>query len=178
MRIDPIEYGKALFLLTEESGISDTVNAELSVVGQALKENPDYRKILDTPAIPTEEKCALLDAAFSKVHPYLLNFLKIVAERRSFCLFDAAAASFSACFDESRGIERVEALTAIPLTKEQERKMTEKLEKMLGKTVLLHNTTDPSLLGGVCLRTSTTQTDGTLRARLSAMEAAIQKTIV
>ncbi len=178
MKMDPKEYGQALFLLTEESGISDRVSAELSVVRQVLNENPDYRKILDTPAIPTEEKCGLLDAAFAAVHPYLLNFLKIVAERRSFCLFDAAAASFSACFDESRGIERVEAVTAVPLTEKQAARMTEKLEKMLGKTVLLRNTTDPGVLGGVCLRTSTTQTDATLRSRLEALETAIRKTIV
>ncbi len=178
MKMDPKEYGRALFLLTEEESLSDVIMSQLDSVNQALKENPDYKKIMDTPAIATEEKCALLDDAFSDVHPYLQNFLKIVAEHRSFCLFDAAFASYVACFDESRGIERVEVITAVSLTKAQTEKMKEKLEKMLGKTVLLRNTVDPTVLGGVCVRTSTTQTDATLKSRLAAFESAIQKTIV
>lgn len=176
--IDAKEYGKALFLLTEESGVTDGVREQLSCVSDVLTEYPAYQKLLDTPALPAEEKTGLLDEAFAGFQPYLLNFLKILAEKRAVYAFPKAKAAFDAAYDEARGIERVEAFSAVPMTKAQLDTCKKKLEAGSGKTVILENRVDPSVLGGVRLCMKGKQIDGTLRARLSAFEAAMQKTIV
>ena len=58
---------------TYRNGIATTV--EVIAVGswfpeavKMLKENPDYIRIIDTPAIAKEEKLALIDEAFAPVH--------------------------------------------------------------------------------------------------------------
>ena len=48
---DMKEYASALFLLCKEEGNIDTVAKELVTLKEVLKENPEYVKLLDTPAM-------------------------------------------------------------------------------------------------------------------------------
>ena len=80
--MNPAEYGKALFLLASEEGLTERIMQEAEAVVTLLSENPKYTTLLDTPAVPTAEKTALLDTAFSDLHPHLLNFLKILVTKR------------------------------------------------------------------------------------------------
>ena len=101
-----------------------------------------------------------------------------MTERRSVRLFVKAAEEFYSLYDDSRGILRVEAVTAVPLTEGQRKNMTAKLGASLGKTVILLNTVDPSILGGVKLRYSGTQLDGSVKTRLDKFEAALKNTVI
>ena len=49
--IDAKEYGRALFLITEEENLSDEVLADVKTADKSLKMNPEYVKLLDSPAI-------------------------------------------------------------------------------------------------------------------------------
>lgn len=163
---DAKEYGKALFELAEESGRTEAVIEDVKTVQRALCENPDYVSLLDTPALSKGEKLGLIDKAFAGADEYLLNLIKILCERRSVHLFSAIAESFYTLYDEARGIERVEAITAVLMTDGQKEAMKNKLEAITGKTVVLVNRLDPSILGGVVLRYSGVQLDGSIRSRL------------
>ena len=85
---------------------------------------------------------------------------------------------FNVLFDESHGILRVEAISAVALTEEEARKIKERLEKKCGKTVILTNTVSPEILGGVKLRYSGTQLDGSLKTRLETLKANLKSVIV
>ena len=63
--IDAASYGRALFQLAEEDGCGDGVLEELQLVRRALRENPGYVTLMDTPAVAGPEKHALLLQAFS-----------------------------------------------------------------------------------------------------------------
>lgn len=49
--IDAASYGRALFQLAEEDGCGDGVLEELQLVRRALRENPGYVTLMDTPAV-------------------------------------------------------------------------------------------------------------------------------
>ena len=68
--IDTAGYGKALFELTAENGDDTQVHEELEVIRAAFRQQPDYVTLLDTPAIATEEKLALLREAGVKVRVF------------------------------------------------------------------------------------------------------------
>ena len=61
---------------------------------------------------------------------------------------------------------------------EQLQKIRIKLEKMTGKTVNVKNRIDSEVLGGIKLAVMGKQFDGTLRARLEAIENGLKNTIV
>ncbi len=175
---DAYEYGKALFLITEEDGCTEEALSEVNSVRSILKSNPEYVKILDTPALSKEERLSLIDKAFSCVAESVRNLLKILCERRSVYVFEKVADEFGKLYDASRGIERVEAVTAIPLTEEQKDALTKKLSSHLGKTVIISNITDISILGGVKLRYCGMQLDGSVKTRLDKFEEALRSTVI
>ncbi|MCQ2413823.1 MAG: ATP synthase F1 subunit delta [Clostridia bacterium] len=176
--IDPREYGKALFLLAEERGSSKAVGEDLKTVKAVLEQNPDYLLLLDTPAVKSEEKCALIDKAFADIDRDVVNFLKILSEKHEVYNFPRCADTFGALLDESLGILRAQVVSAVPLSDSQKERLSKKLGFETGKTVLLSNTVDPSLLGGVQLRYAGVQIDGSLAGRLSALEKAIRESAI
>ena len=176
--IDAKEYGKALFLLTEEDGTTKAVAEELRAVQKLLRENPRYEKLLDTPALSKEEKLQLIDRAFSSMNESLVNLMKILCEKHSVYRFSGVADAYAALYDESRGIERVQALTAVAMTAKQLELLSAKLSFSTGKTVIVENTVDPSLLGGMVLRMAGKQLDGSVRARLCALEKSLKEIVL
>ena len=52
--IDTAGYGKALFELSSENGTDETVRGELELVREALRRQPEYVTLLDTPAVAVE----------------------------------------------------------------------------------------------------------------------------
>ena len=168
------EYGNALFLLAKEENEIDRVGDDLKIVKAALAENAEYAKLLDTPAIQKAEKLALIDEAFGKLHYCVVNLLKILCERHAVYSFDEVISTYSKLYDEHNGIERVTAVTAVPMTEAQISKITEKLANMTGKKIVLKNIIEPEILGGVKLRYSGIQLDGSVKSRLDTFAESLK----
>ena len=171
-------YSEALFSLSEEMGNSEDVLLDLNVTADILKEYPEYVKLLDTPAISVPEKLSLIDEAFSSVTTTVKSVIKILAEKHSVHAFFDIEKEYAARYNEARGICKAEIISAVELTDAQTRKLKEKLENMTGKTIVIKNTTDKSLLGGIKLRYLGKELDGTLKARLTAIEKSLKNTII
>lgn len=176
--IDTAAYGKALFDLAAELETDAAVYEELELVGKVLEENPGYVNLLDTPAVSTEEKLSLLDRAFSPAEPILRNFLSLLCEKRSVYRFPACAAAYGKAYDQAHNILRATAITAVPMTPEQCRSLTGKLEGLTGKTVILSNQRDEGLIGGMTLRYGGVQLDDSIRSRLDRLSSSLSQTIV
>jgi exodeoxyribonuclease VII large subunit len=56
--------------------------------------------------------------------------------------------------------------------------LKEKLENMTGKAIVIKNTVDKTVLGGIKLRYLGRELDGTLKARLSSIEKSLKNTII
>lgn len=171
-------YGDALFSLAYELGKSDAVADDLEAVVTALRKAPDYVKLLDTPALAREERVALIEEAFGELDRDLVNLLKMLSERRlSYMIFKIRDAYIADC-DEVAGIERVEAISSIPLTEAQTERLAERLAAATGKRIVVNNTVDPSILGGMKLRYMGKQIDGSLKTRLDGFEQSLKDLII
>ena len=163
------EYGDALYSLAAEENFLDEALEDLSLAVTAFRENPGYLKLVQNPALPKEERLELLDKAFEGIHPSVRNFLKLLCERSALTLASGALEQFKSLLYAQRGILPVEAVSAVPLTREQQEALRDKLAAKTGKTILLENTLDPSLLGGIKLRYEGKELDGTAAGRLAAL---------
>ena len=159
-------YAEAIFSLSEELGETEAVRDDLDALVCAIRENPDYLELIDSPAIGKSERIALIDGAFSSLNKNLTNLIKLLAEGRSCRLIPKIGEHFSALYDRSRCIERVDAISAVALTPEQTERLRAKLEKITGKQIIVRNTVDPTLLGGMKLRYLGIQLDGSVKTRL------------
>ncbi len=170
-----IHYAGALYALAAEENLTDTVLAQLKALDAGIGAEPQFIQLLTAPNITKEERCAVLDDCFrSKVHPYVLNFLKILTENGYARHFSDCCKAYEAQYDRENGIVTVCAVTAVPLTQEQARRLTEKLSATTGKTVQLDNRIDPECLGGVKLRYDGKQVDGTVKNRLDTIAALLK----
>ena len=58
-------YGEALFSLAEELGETEAIMRDAQALATVLKTTPEYLKMLDTPALPREERISLIDTSFA-----------------------------------------------------------------------------------------------------------------
>ena len=152
-----ITYGGALYDLAKDEGLSAQILADLGAFAAVFRENPDYRRLLTEPSIPKAEREALLDEAWKDaLHPYTLNFVKLL------------------CANEDNNILAVTAVSAAPMREELQEKLRQKLEAKTGKHVELTVKVEPDLIGGVKLTMGGVQYDGTVRHHLDELQRFLQ----
>ena len=164
--------------LTCLTRFGDGVLEELQLVRRALRENPGYVTLMDTPAVAGPEKHALLLQAFSGASQELRNFLCLLCDRRALWQLPACLTAYEAAYDEAHGILRATAITAVPMQQRQREALCARLESLTGKTVSLTCRTDPTLLGGITLRYGGIQLDDSIRSRLERLRRSLSQTVV
>jgi F-type H+-transporting ATPase subunit delta len=174
--IDTKEYAKALFLLAKERNALEIILSDLKAACAAVREAPDYISLLDSPALSGEEREALIEEAFASLDTDLRSFLKILSGKHMLYTIHRTTDAYEALCDEEMGIIRAEAITAIALTDTQRERICERLAQKTGKRVILKNTVDASVLGGVKLRFMGTQLDASLKSRLDSIRESLQST--
>ena len=172
-------YGQALYDLAQSEGLSEQILQELAVLRQSFFQEPDFIKLLSTPALTKQERCDILDKSLrGKIQPYLLNFLKILTEKGYIRHFSHCCDAYRDQYNRDHGILPVTAVTAVPLTDDQQKRLTSKLETITGKTVELHSRIDPSCLGGVRLDYDGKRVDDTVAHRLDAIHNLLKNTVL
>lgn len=175
----PQQYAQALYELALDEHITKELLSQLRVLTKAFREEPGFLQLLTSAQISKAERCDLLDDSFrDKLHPYLLNFLKILTQEGLIRRFPDCVNHFESCYYADNGILPVCAYTAQPLTAAQTQLLTEKVESITGKTVLLENRIDPDCLGGVRLCYDGIQVDGTVKNRLDMVGKLLQNTVL
>ena len=75
-------YGDALYELAADEALTDELLEQVKLLGDLFRLNPRYLALLATPDIPLEERLHLIGEALSgQVHPYLVNFLRLLCQR-------------------------------------------------------------------------------------------------
>ena len=172
-------YGQALYELAREEGLSLQLLKELQVLKESFDAEPGFIQLLCTPSIPKQERCQVLDDSLrSQVHPYVLNFLKLLTEKGYIRHFPGCCHTFRQQFNRDNGILQVTAVTALPLSDELRVRLADTLSKTTGKQVELLCRLDQSVLGGVRLDLDGIQVDGTVRRRLEEIRGILKNTVL
>ena len=168
------EYGDGLYLLAEEENLSREFLEQLLSLKSLFREQPDFVRLLGNMSLSKEERVKILDSVLrGQVHPYLLNFLKILCERCALNEYEGCLAAFKALYNQEHGIVEATVTTAVPLDDEQRARLAEKLSAMTDKTVSLIEKIDESLMGGVLLEMNGQRYDNTLKHRLKSIHSAM-----
>ncbi len=172
-------YGQALYVLALEESITGKILDELTVLNGCFRENPDFIRLLSSPNLSKQERCGILDDSFrGKVHPYVLNFLKLLTEKGYVKHFHECCEAYEEQYNQDNGIARVTAITAVTLTPDQAEKLTGKLSRATGKQIKLTNKVDPGVLGGVRLDYDGKRLDDTVAHRLDAIRSLLNNTVL
>lgn len=172
-------YGESLYSLAAEEHLSKTILDELMVLKQSFAAEPDFIRLLNAPNLSKAERCAILDNSFrGKLHPYVLNFMKILTEKGYMRHFADCCDAYRGCYNRDHGILVVTAVSALPLTAAQIEKLRQKLAATTGKTIELVNKVDPQCYGGLRLSYDGKSIDDTVAHRLDAMRSLLKNTVL
>ena len=173
-----LAYGEALFSLAEELGETEQVKSDIQTLLAVIDASPEYLKMLDSPALSREERLALIDGSLASLNRSLVNTAKLLTERRLAHTVPKVLEHFVKAYERSRGIERVEVISAIPLSESQTAKLKAKLEGITKKQIIISNTHDPALLGGMKLRYMGLELDGSIKTKLDGFEKSLSELVI
>ena len=172
-------YGQALYELARDEGLAARILGELTVLKTSFSQEPGFLQLLAAPSVPKQERCQILDSALrSQVHPYVLNFLKILTEKGYPRHFSDCCVAYRNRYNQDHGILPVRAVTAVALTESQSARLCEKLQTITSKTIELTNRVEPGVLGGVRLDYDGKQLDDTVSHRLDSIRSMLNTTVL
>ena len=172
-------YGGALYELARDEGLSQQLLEEISALYDSFRDEPGFIQLLSAPSIPKEERCQIIDNCFrGKVHPYVLNFLKILTEKGYARHFSDCVKAYRELYNRDNGILPVTAVTAVPMTEKQTAALTEKLQQITGKRIALAAKLDPNVLGGIRLDYDGKRVDDTVAHRMDAVRNMLKNTVL
>ncbi len=172
-------YGEALYTLAKDEDLSIEILAQMKVLDQSFLQEPGFLRLVSAPNLPKAERCQILDKSFrGMVHPYVLNFLKILTERGFVRYFHDCFRVYLDLYNRDNGILPVTAVTAAPLSEAQTAALTEKLSRITGKHIALENKLDPAVLGGVRLDYDGKRIDDTVAHRMDTIRHMLRSTVL
>jgi F-type H+-transporting ATPase subunit delta len=162
-------YAEAAFEIATRDGTVDAWRAELDAAA-AIVADERVERMLGNPAVPLETRFEMAEATFGKVvSPGVLNLIHLMLRRGQIHELPRIAAEFRRLDNASKGITIATAISAAPLTPDEVRAVTERLEQSTGGRVELDLQVDPSLLGGLVVRVGDGLIDGSVRGRLERL---------
>ena len=172
-------YGRALYELAVSEVLSAEIFSQLKVLQESFRQEPAFLRLLSVRNLSKAERCAILTESFEgKVHPYVLNFLKLLTEKGYIRQFSNCLDAYRACYNEDNNILPVTAVTAVALNEEQTARLTQKLETITGKSIELTCRLDPQSLGGVRLELDGKCLDDTVAHRLESVRQLLKNTVL
>ena len=168
------EYGDGLFELCAEEGLDDQALGELDCLNTLFRQQPDFVRLLMNMTLSRDERLHIADTALrGQVHPYILNFIKILVERGAVSEFGSCVEAYRERYAKAHDMAEAEVTTATPLSDAQRQALTARLEKMTGQRIRLKERVNPEVVGGVLLELNGKRYDNTVRQRLDNIRRAI-----
>ncbi len=165
-------YARTLLGLGSEKGSTDVIRQEMETLRDVFAQLPSLGRALQLPALSTEKKAAIADSllqAMGSASDLVKRLIRLLEIKGRLALLESIVAEFLRLEEEGRKISRARVVSAIALTEEQLKHLVEALSSRNdGRTYLLHNDVDASLIAGFRIEEGDRVTDVSLRHKLNA----------
>jgi F-type H+-transporting ATPase subunit delta len=163
-------YAEALFAVAEAETETRLVEDQLYAFGKLVERDAGVRDALIDPALPVENKKALIGEVLGeRANPLAVHLLGLIVELGRARELGRIVAEFVRVAAERRQHQVAEVRSAIPLDEARRTKLETALSKATGRKVEVKVVVDPSVIGGVVARLGDEVFDGTVRSRLRAV---------
>jgi F-type H+-transporting ATPase subunit delta len=172
----PGRYATALFELASEEGKTTQVEHDLNAFQAAIDGSEDLARLVRSPVFSAEDQVAAVSAIVSRMGmgATAANFIRLAAKnRRLFALPDMIRA-YRAILADARGEVAAEVTSAEPLKPDQLQRLKDELASALGRDVMLTESVDPEILGGLVVKAGSKMVDSSLRTKLMNLKVAMK----
>jgi F-type H+-transporting ATPase subunit delta len=175
MAIVSSRYSQAIFdsLSSESPELAEAGLDQLRSFAEVLESQPTARQILVNPVIPSDQRERFIGqvAKVLSLDARVRKLIVLLADRRRLDLLDEVIDAYREMLDEHKGIVRAVVTSAAALSDSQQKKINAKLERSIGKRVVMDVHQDPALLGGVVVQIGGTVYDGSVLQHLAGFRS-------
>ena len=169
-------YARAIFELAQEDGQLDQTYQELVSVRQVFLDNPGLAPLLAGVDLGIKEKQALVDQVKEGASKYVANLLQMAFDYRRMSDMVAIVDEFERRYDEKHKRVHAEVVTAVQLDETRRNQLRDNLAARLGaQEIVLNEKVDPTILGGVVVKTANQTLDGSIKTKIEQIRRLIVK---
>ena len=172
-------YASALSNLAQKENSLEHVETELKDFSDTLHESVELQEGLSNNKVPMAVRNNILTDVLTsmKLSPLVSTFLRYLLSKRRLSLVHDIARAFALLTQEAMGILPAEVTVAKEPRSKESKDLLEKLQEQLsastGKTVQIHVSVDPSIIGGIVTRIGSMVIDGSIRNQLVQVRESI-----
>jgi F-type H+-transporting ATPase subunit delta len=163
-------YARMLLQAAADDKASDAVSEDVRTLAETFRKLPALHKFLTNPVRGAEEKAALINSVAAKFAPLTQKFLKLLEIKNRFALLRAVADEYTILEEARKNILRATVVSAKPLDAAQIDRLAKGLEaKRPGKSYILTNEIDASLIAGFRILQGDVITDASIKNKLALL---------
>ena len=163
-------YAEALVSLAQKANDLAGWGTMISDVADAIARDERLHLFLESPRVDVDTKNEVIAKAFQDRMPRLfVRFLQSVIRHRRQALIRQIAIEYHSLVDQIEGRVHAQVTVSREPDSTLENVVTERLSRVLGKSVVPHFYVDESILGGTVIRIGDTVMDGSVRRRLARL---------
>ena len=156
-------YAKSLLDLTVEQNQLDAVYADMKLLKQITKSNPDFVNLLRSPVIASDKKDKIMEAVIGKkVSKLTMLFAKLLTAKTRESNLPEITTAFIDQYNLLKNIHTVKLTTAVPVSEQVKKGIIEKVKATVTGSIELETAVQEELIGGFTLQMGDTLVDATI----------------
>lgn len=161
-------YADSLIQIYKDGIMScDDILNNLNIIKKITTNSTELVDVMINPAISNKTKFEIIDNVFSnQISDKLINFLKVLIDKKRFHELNQIIEAFSADVDEIHNVKRVEVISAVEVSEDRKQNLIEKLQNKLQKTVIANWDIDKNIIGGLVIKIDDNVIDNSLKNKL------------
>lgn len=167
-------YAEAVFALADGTGKLAEWSVALANLA-AVARDARVRDAVSDPNLSAAQAAGLLISILAgKLSGDAENLVRVLAENGRLDVLQEIVTQYEALKNEREGVVEAEVVSAFEMNEPQVADLVSRLEKKTGRKVKVRISVDKELIGGVKVVLGDKVIDGTARAQLGALEAALK----
>jgi F-type H+-transporting ATPase subunit delta len=167
-------YAEAAFRLADEAGALGRWAEMLAALAQVAGDARVRAAAADPRLSDAQRAGVFISILGGRLTGEAENFLRVLAQNDRLALLPQIREQFEALKNEREGVLEVEVQSAFELSDAQLKDIVQRLEKKTGRKVRAQVSLERELIGGVRIVLGDKVIDGSARAQLAALEAALK----
>ena len=143
------QYAKALFEIAKEDKLLQSCKESFDLFMELLNNEGDFRLLLSSPKITTQNKKDLIKKSLINVDDNLIYFIFVLLDNGRIDKIFEIHKAFVNLYNEENKVKVVEILSSSELSSTEKEKINDSLQKCYeGYKVIINNKVDSKIIGG------------------------------
>ena len=170
-------YAKALLDVALEHDSAGDAGRELEALQAWLDENPEVRGFFSLITAEKQEKRSVMLELLPHLglSTFVGNLVRLLAENGRLHQIGEVVEAYRGLYRENQGILGVAVATAAELEDPERDQIRRAIATGTGKKIILEESVDPEIIGGLRYRIGSTIYDGSVRSQLSQLKRSLMK---